>query len=188
VVPSIPRDRSEFAQAPSWLPKSWSAEPNLEAELPSYARVPGFPTSAGELSFQRLIDIATQIIFTSGPQHAAVNFGQFDYVGYTPNAPLALYARPDDRVPLEHLLPNPALDLGQMELTLTLSGIRFGRLGSPELIRFEDRVDRQTLQKFQADLATIEEEIKQRNQQRLTATGVEYPYLLPSRIPNSINI
>ncbi|HEY9909021.1 MAG TPA: lipoxygenase family protein, partial [Thermosynechococcaceae cyanobacterium] len=134
-------DRSEFAQATSWLPKFWSAEPNLEAGLPSYARVPGFPTSAGELSLQRLIDIATQIIFTSGPQHAAVNFGQFDYVGYTPNAPLALYARPDDRVPLEYLLPNPALDLGQMELTLTLSGIRFGRLGSPELIRFEDRVD-----------------------------------------------
>jgi arachidonate 15-lipoxygenase len=34
----------------------------------------------------------------------------------------------------------------------------------------------------------IEHQINARNQQRLLNTGIEYPYLLPSRIPNSINI
>ena len=190
-APLETRDHTEFAQAPGWMPQSWSAGTNLEFELPSYARVPGFPGSAtGDrpLTLEQLIAIVTQVIFTCGPQHAAVNFSQFDYVGYTPNAPLALYARPDAPTPIDQFLPNPAMDLGQMELTLTLNGIRYGHLGSDELIQFQDGGDRLALQQFQAELAAIESQITGRNQQRLAATGVDYPYLLPSRIPNSINI
>jgi arachidonate 15-lipoxygenase len=184
-------DRVAFAQAPDWMPQSWSAGTKLEFELPSYARVPGFPGSESgdrSLTLSQLIAIVTQVIFTCGPQHAAVNFSQFDYVGYTPNAPLSLYTRPDVPVPIDQFLPNPALDLGQMELTLTLNGIRYGHLGSDELIQFQDGCDRLALQQFQAELAAIETQIGRRNEQRLSATGVDYPYLLPSRIPNSINI
>ncbi|HEY9656543.1 MAG TPA: hypothetical protein V6C50_13740, partial [Crinalium sp.] len=61
-------------------------------------------------------------------------------------------------------------------------------LGSTALSQFVDRGDRQILEQFQADLADIEVKINTRNQQRLVTSGVEYPYLLPSRIPNSINI
>ena len=184
------RDCAEFAQAPDWMPHSWSAGTNLEFELPSYARVPGFPGADGDrpLTLAQLIAIVTQVIFTCGPQHAAVNFSQFDYVGYTPNAPLSLYARPDVPTPIDQLLPSPEMELGQMELTLTLNGIRYGHLGSDELIQFQDGGDRLALQQFQAELMAIEAQIKQRNQQRLATTGVEYPYLLPSQIPNSINI
>ena len=183
------RDRGEFAQAPGWMPGHWSTDTGLEFSLPHYPRVPGFP-GAGDraLTLQQLIEIATQVIFTCGPQHAAVNFSQFDYVGYTPNAPLSLYARPDTPMPIDQFLPSPEMDLGQMELTLTLNGIRFGHLGSEELIQFKDGGDRQILQQFQADLAAIEHQITQRNQQRLATAGIDYPYLLPSRIPNSINI
>jgi arachidonate 15-lipoxygenase len=56
------------------------------------------------------------------------------------------------------------------------------------LSQFVDRGDRQSLEQFQADLANIEVKINARNQQRLMTSGIEYPYLLPSRIPNSINI
>ncbi len=184
-------DRVAFAQAPDWMPQSWSAGTKLEFELPSYARVPGFPgspTGDGPLTLTQLIAIVTQVIFTCGPQHAAVNFSQFDYVGYTPNVPLSLYARPGVPTSIDQFLPNAALDLGQMELTLTLNGIRYGHLGSDELIQFTDGVDRLALQQFQAELAAIETQIGRRNEQRLAATGVDYPYLLPSRIPNSINI
>ena len=76
----------------------------------------------------------------------------------------------------------------QMELNLALSGINWSKLGSSDYINFPDKIDQQILAQFQQDLLGIENKIKTRNQQRLTDTGVEYPYLLPSRIPNSINI
>lgn len=179
----------EFAQAPSWLPSQMLAQFGLYSDaLPTYARVPGFPSSKDPIDLQQLIDIVTQIIFTCGPQHAAVNFSQFDYVGYPPNAPLAAYCRPDSCSSLEDLLPPPAQDLGQIELSFALSGIRWGTLGSSELIQFAERGDRQILAQFQAELQEIERTINARNQHRLANTGVAYPYLLPSRIPNSINI
>ncbi|SRR5579883_2130583 len=190
------RPVEEFPQAPAWLPQAWRCQSRLDlSSLPTYPRVPAFPPTphpdqrSGELSsLQQLIDIATQVIFTCGPQHAAVNFSQFDYVGYTPNAPLALYGRPDTALPLQQLLPQIDQDLAQMELSFALSGIRWGTLGSSELIQFVDAGDRQALAQFQADLAAIETTIKARNVDRLASSGVEYPYLLPSRIPNSINI
>ncbi|MBU7587476.1 MAG: lipoxygenase, partial [Nostoc sp. TH1S01] len=185
-APLDTRSRAEFPQAPSWLPQELISETGLDLpELPSYPRVPGF----GEItSLQQLIDITTQIIFTCGPQHAAVNFSQFDYVTYVPNAPFALYSPPDTPSKLEELLPSPEKDLAQMQLTFALSGIYWGQLGSSDLIQFSDKRDRQTLAEFQNALVDIEDKIKARNQFRRDETGVEYTYLLPSRIPNSINI
>ncbi|MBW4692062.1 MAG: hypothetical protein KME27_09870 [Lyngbya sp. HA4199-MV5] len=193
-APLNSRPSGEFPQAPSWLPSDWLQQTKLTPDpLPTYPRVPGFPPAVGAesgslTSVQQLINIATQVIFTCGPQHAAVNFSQFDYVGYTPNAPLALYSRPDTASSLPQLLPNADQDLAQMELSFALSGIRWGTLGSSELMQFVDAGDRQALAQFQADLTAIEVKINDRNQQRLAESGVEYPYLLPSRIPNSINI
>lgn len=195
-APLDSRPASEFPQAPSWIPAEWQHQTNLTPDpLPTYPRVPGFPPAAESeadsgaiTSVQQLINIAMQVIFTCGPQHAAVNFSQFDYVGYTPNAPLALYSRPDTASSLPQLLPTADQDLAQMELSFALSGIRWGTLGSSELMQFVDAGDRQALAQFQADLAAIEVKINARNQQRLAESGVEYPYLLPSRIPNSINI
>ncbi|AFY34765.1 lipoxygenase family protein [Calothrix sp. PCC 7507] len=184
-TPLDSRPPSEFPQAPTWIPTEWVIATALKPELPNYPRIPGFGAIT---SLQQLIDIATVIIFTSGPQHAAVNFSQFDYVNYVPNAPLALYSRPDTPSTLEELLPSTQQDLGQMQLTFSLSGIYWGKLGSADLIKFIDQGDRQILSQFQQELAEIENTIKTRNQSRLADSGVEYPYLLPSRIPNSINI
>lgn len=193
-APLTSRPRSEFPQGPAWLPKELLVHTGVEVEqLPAHARVPGFPISSTDqqgmlTSLQHLIDVVTQVIFTCGPQHAAVNFSQFDYVGYAPNAPLALYSRPDVQTPIAELLPSPQQDLEQIELTFALSGIRWGQLGSSDLIRFADGGDRQVLAQFQAELGEIEDKINTRNRQRRQDQGVEYPYLLPSRIPNSINI
>ncbi|MBF2064704.1 MAG: lipoxygenase [Calothrix sp. C42_A2020_038] len=174
-----------FAQVPNWVPKEWVKQTGLDFELPSHPRVPGLGKIA---NLQQLIDIATTIIFTCGPQHAAVNFSQFDYVNYTPNAPLSLYARPDTPVSLEELLPKATQEVGQMELTYALSGIYYGKFGSSDMIKFASPRDRQILAVFQSDLLAIEEKIQERNIQRKRDYGTEYPYLLPSHIPNSINI
>lgn len=181
------RPLSDFPQAPAWLPTDAIAQAGLDLrELPDYPRVPGFPTEISSLD--DLVEITTQLIFTCGPQHAAVNFSQFDYVGYAPNAPLAAYCRPDSCTSTDQLLPALKQDLGQIELSFALSGIRWGRLGSSDLIDFKDIGDRQVLEQFRAELVAIEQEITHRNHKRVAATGIAYPYLLPSRIPNSINI
>ena len=122
------------------------------------------------------------------PQHAALNFSQFDYMTYVPNAPLSNYSYPDTPASLEDFLPPTDKDLLQMQVTTALTGIHWGRFGSSDLIQFHHKGDRQILAQFQNDLSLIESTIKGRNQQRFTDSGVEYPYLLPSRIPNSINI
>jgi arachidonate 15-lipoxygenase len=185
-APLNTRPKSDFPQVPAWLPKELVAESGiLPEELPAYPRVPGF-TKIGSL--QQLIDIATITIFTCGPQHAALNFSQFDYMTYVPNAPLSNYSYPDTPASLEDFLPPTDKDLLQMQVTTALTGIHWGRFGSSDLIQFHHKGDRQILAQFQNDLSLIESTIKGRNQQRFTDSGVEYPYLLPSRIPNSINI
>ncbi|WP_353929260.1 lipoxygenase family protein [Okeanomitos corallinicola TIOX110] len=185
-APLNTRPKSDFPHIPAWLPQELITASGIEPqELPSYPRVPGF-TKIGSL--QQLIDIATIVIFTCGPQHAALNFSQFDYFGYAPNAPLANYSRPGTPATLEEFLPPTSKDFQQMQLSFALGGINWSKLGSSDLIQFADRIDRQILNQFQNDLWEIESKIKSRNQQRLINSGVEYPYLLPSRIPNSINI
>ncbi|MDY7021939.1 MAG: lipoxygenase family protein, partial [Cyanobacteriota bacterium] len=186
-APLNTRSIAEFPQKPGWLTSEVSAMVGLEIEsLPEFPRVPGF--SAQITTLQQLIDIATQIIFTCGPQHAAVNFNQFDYAGYVPNYPFAAHVRPDINASVEEMLPSPEKDLEQMKVTFALSGIFFGELGRTDLMGFVEDGDRQILANFQAELLEIEKEIKTRNQQRFSDDGVDYRYLLPSQIPNSINI
>ena len=191
-APLNTRSQTEFAQAPDWVSPEIAAEVGLSiADLPNYPRVPGFPSHRNPgtiVTLQQLIDAATQIIFTCSAQHAAVNFSQFDYFGYPPNAPLAAYTKPDASASLDEMLPKPAQDLAQIELTFALSGILWSRLGSDDVIQFVDQGDRAVLHQFQADLRTIETEIQTRNRMRDRDTGIDYPYLLPSQIPNSINI
>ena len=43
---------------------------------------------------EELVEYCTLIMFTGSAQHAAVNFGQYDYYGYTPNAPVGLRKPP----------------------------------------------------------------------------------------------
>jgi arachidonate 15-lipoxygenase len=193
-APLNTRPLNEFPTLPAWVSSDLAAQAGLAlttADLPAHPRIPGFPNTEAPgtiANLQQLIDIATRIIFICGPQHAAVNFSQFDYIGYPPNAPMAAYVRPETPVPLDQFLPSAEQSLKQTELTFALSGIIWSRLGSEKYIQFSHESDRQILRNFQQKLADIETEIQTRNQQRLQKDGIDYPYLLPSQIPNSINI
>ena len=51
-----------------------------------------FPPNIG--TKDDLVDICTLVIFTGSAQHAAVNFGQYTYYSFIPNAPLILHKPP----------------------------------------------------------------------------------------------
>lgn len=193
-APLNTRPLADFPAIPGVIPAEIAEQVGIRVQaedLPTDARVPDFPSRENPgriVGLQQLIDIATQVIFTCGPQHAAVNFSQFDYIGYPPNAPMSAYVKPSDATSVNELLPPWTQDQQQMELTFALSGIIWSQLGDDRYIQFSDSGDRKILQQFQARLSRIETEIQQRNQHRLQRDGVAYPYLLPSQIPNSINI
>lgn len=186
-TPLNQRPITDFPQAPAWLPEDLKAKVGMDyKQLPSHPRLPGFPAKIA--SVQQLVDIAATIIFTCAPQHSALNYAQFDYLGCVDNLPLSASARPDVNASLEKILPTPEMALQQMQITFLLSGIYWGCLGNSELIEFREPGDIEILQQFQAELKKIEHEINLRNQKRQTKYGVDYPYLLPSQIPNSLNL
>lgn len=136
-----------------------------------------------------LIDVTTQIIFTASAQHAAVNFPQASIMSYTPAIPLAGYTPIPDNFPENvseenffNLLPPIKQAQGQLNVTYLLGSVYYTMLG--DYSNLIDDVE-EPLQKFQDNLKSIEEKILKRNQDNPDNT---YEYLLPSKIPQSINI
>ena len=140
-------------------------------------------------SLAYLVDTVTMVIFTSSAQHAAVNFPQYELMGYAPGFPLAGY-NPNAKVTsiqneqdfLSFLAP---LDQAQNQLNLLylLSSVNYTKLGYYPDDHFADEQVGIPLQQFQAKLEEIETTISASNLKRSP-----YEFLLPSRIPQSINI
>ena len=146
-------------------------------------------TGGGIQSLAYLIDVATMVIFTSSVQHAAVNFPQYELMGYAPGFPLAGYAPATAVTTIQNeqdfiqlLAP---LDQAQNQLNLLylLSSVNFTKLGYYPEEHFIDEKVQAPLQQFQAKLEDIESTIEASNFKRPA-----YEFLLPSRIPQSINI
>lgn len=142
-------------------------------------------------TLDQLVAIITQVIFTAGPQHAAVNYTQYDYMAYAPNMPLAGYSSPPDVKEsvnesfIMKLLPPQQQASLQLSVLHTLTAFQYNRLGFPEANAFTDpRVKGEVIPKFQRRLQEIDIEINRRNDKRLEP----YLFLKPARIPNSINI
>ncbi len=150
-------------------------------------RVKGMPGTIK--SVDELVDIATTIIFTCGPQHAAVNYSQYEYMAFIPNMPLAAYqpiteeGEIPDQKSLLSFLPPPKPTADQLSIIHILSAYRYDRLGyyaQP----FEDAEAQALVVAFQQELNAVERKIELNNKSRL----VEYNYLKPRLIPNSISI
>jgi arachidonate 15-lipoxygenase len=152
-------------------------------------RVIDFGENGGIQTLAYLIEAVTLIIFTVSAQHAAVNFPQKNLMSFAPGMPCSGY------VPLEQLGENtteqdylnllPPISQAQEQLKLChlLGSAHFTELGQYEPEHFTDSRVQVPLKKFQDRLADIEVIIHQRNGDRPV-----YEYLLPSLIPQSINI
>ncbi|NES72865.1 MAG: lipoxygenase, partial [Okeania sp. SIO2D1] len=153
------------------------------------ARVPDFGEDGGIKTLKYLINAATLIIFTASAQHAAVNFPQKDIMSYAPAVPLAGYL-PSSILKGEvseqdylNLLPPLEQAQGQLNLTYLLGSVYYTKLGEYPKNHFTDSKVKPLLEKFQKNLNQVEATIEQRNLNR-----PQYRYLLPSQIPQSINI
>ena len=162
----------------------------IEAGAYDGGRVPDFGQENGLIqTLDYLIDAITLIIFTASAQHAAVNFPQGDMMTYAPAVPLAGYQPAsilEGKVTQEdylNLLPPLEQAQEQLNLVYLLGSIYYKTLGDYSDNYFKDTLVKPALQEFRNNLLEAEATIHQRNQNRPT-----YEYLLPSKIPQSINI
>ncbi|MEO1560864.1 MAG: lipoxygenase family protein, partial [Cyanobacteria bacterium J06632_19] len=141
------------------------------------------------LTLDYLIDATTLIIFTASAQHAAINFPQKDMMSYAPAVPLAAYESvcilKGEVTEKEYLNLLPPLKQAESQLNLTylLGSVYYTKLGYYPENHFQGNLVEAALKKFQNNLWNIETKIIQRNR-----NGFTYKYLLPSQIPQSINI
>jgi arachidonate 15-lipoxygenase len=176
----------EVVQADTEL-AAWAAE----LSDPQAGRVPDLPPLRG---VEDLAALLTRVIFTCGPQHAAVNFPQYDAAAFVPNMPGAAYAPPPagllqlsaDQLSaaLMKALPGPAQAHLQVDTVTELTSYQFDKLGHYEPDDFTDPGALRAVAAFQADLAQVQSTIEARNARR----SVPYLWLLPERIPNSTSI
>ena len=136
-----------------------------------------------------LVDVCALIIFTASTQHAAVNFPQYEIMSYAPAMPLAGYAEAPTAKKgateadyMAHLPPRDQAAL-QMNTGYMLGAVHYSQLGHYEDDYFGEPRLHELANRFVAKMDDIEKTITERNKNRRP-----YPFLLPSGVPQSINI
>ena len=169
--------------------RAWAAEIGAQ----DGGRLRGFGRGGRIETFDDLCATATLVIFTASAQHAAVNFPQLSIMSYAPAFPLSAF-RPAptscDATHEDYLDLLPRLDVAQIQLHLgyLLGSIHYTKLGKYpwHLVPWRHFTDGRVgphLEAFTKALEGVEATIVQRNR-----TRPSYEVLLPSTIPQSINI
>jgi arachidonate 15-lipoxygenase len=170
--------------------QDWAAE--LSGNLDTGAgKVPGFPGTIE--TREQLATILQRVIWTAGPQHAAVNFPQIEYTAFIPNASGATYLQApnqgtvDEAVLLQILAPKEQTAV-QVKTSYALAGYHYDQLLNYSLDT-EDGSDAIVKKYYTQLTGTVRTTIVNRNQQRAAQAGlVQYPYFLPENIPNSTSV
>ena len=138
-------------------------------------------------TMEQLVEIITVVIYTCAPLHSALNFAQYEYIGYIPNMPYAAYHEIPENggVDMEMLMKIlPPFDQASYQLKWTelLTSYKYDKYAHYDE-KFEDPRAQALIESFQATLDEIEKEIDRDNLSR----PVAYKYFKPSEIINSIN-
>lgn len=174
-----------------------------DPELQAWASALGRPggkggiTGFGEIASRAdLSTVLTELVYTASAGHAAVNFPQWTDAGFSGRMPGAGWAPLPDlasatEADFVRLLPPLAKAELQAEFLYLLGSIYYTRLGEYDQLEggvFEDPVVvHELLPAFQSELAAIEGQITDDNADP-TLRAAPYTHLLPSRIPQSINV
>jgi arachidonate 15-lipoxygenase len=158
--------------------RAWAVEVSAQG---SGAHVKGFPPLETR---EQLTFALTQTVFVCSALHSAVNYGQADYLLYSPNSPLATWERPGSDKGLFALLPPFGAAKGQIATLAQLTSFRYDQLGDYENDYTDDHRANLVIRSFAQRLDEIETEVRGRNQTRWQ----KYEYLRPSLVLNSISI
>ena len=154
--------------------QAWAAE----VASPDGGAVRDFGPTPGEIDDRNdLAEILTMVIWTAGPQHAAVNFTQLEHLSYLPANPLAGFT--DEPRGRDHTLDDwlanlPPLDVAVQQLCLFnfLGSVRSTTLGDYE-DDFKNTPVANGLRGFRLDLSAAEDEVTLRN--RRSASRLRVP-------------
>jgi len=147
-------------------------------------------TSDGLLKTRtELYTLLANVIFTVTAKHSAGNAGQFDYYGFTPNVPGALYIPPTINektttwATIFQALPPKSPALNQMAIVYLLSGVQQPNIPMIGNGAYPDKWSAAVVA-FQNALGQLSGEIEDREK------GKPYPYLYldPAQVGNSIYI
>ncbi|XP_026118333.1 arachidonate 5-lipoxygenase-like, partial [Carassius auratus] len=149
-----------------------------------------FPKSLS--SREQLVEYLATVIFTASAQHAAVNFGQFDWYCWMPNSPSTMRKPPPQekgQVDLEYILESlPDRECSSKVLGTVWALSRTEKnelfLGVYPDMYFTEQPAKEAIKVFRHKLDEVTNIIKSRNEE-LT---MDYCYLSPDKIPNSVAI
>ncbi|KAM5241217.1 polyunsaturated fatty acid 5-lipoxygenase isoform 2-T2 [Hipposideros larvatus] len=150
----------------------------------------GFPKAIQ--TREKLSEYLTVVIFTASAQHAAVNFGQYDWCSWIPNAPPTMRAPPPTAkgvVTIEQIvdtLPDRGRSCWHLGAVWALSQFQENELflGMYPEEHFIEKPVKEAMARFRKNLDTIVSVIAERNKNK----KLPYYYLSPDRIPNSVAI
>ncbi|XP_004388017.1 polyunsaturated fatty acid 5-lipoxygenase [Trichechus manatus latirostris] len=150
----------------------------------------GFPSSIK--TREMLSEYLTVVIFTASAQHAAVNFSQYDWCSWIPNAPSTMRAPPPTAkgvVTIEQIvetLPDRGRSCWHLGAVWALSQFQENELflGMYPEEHFIEKPVKEAMARFRKNLDTIVSVIAERNKEK----KLPYYYLSPDRIPNSVAI
>ncbi|KAG7265104.1 hypothetical protein CRUP_018232 [Coryphaenoides rupestris] len=150
----------------------------------------GFPKSLKTLD--QLTEYLTVVIFTASSQHAAVNFGQYDWCSWIPNAPSTMRRPPPTRKGQTNMkliiesLPDRGRSCWHLGAVWALSQYQENELylGMYPDEHFIEQPVKDAMEKFRRSLAEISAGIRQRNEDK----KLPYYYMSPDKIPNSVAV
>ncbi|CAL1578725.1 unnamed protein product [Knipowitschia caucasica] len=143
-------------------------------------------------SREELVEYLTVVVFTASAQHAAVNFGQYDWCSWIPNAPSTMRKPPPTQKGVAdidliiHSLPDRGRSSWHLGAVWALSQYQENELylGMYPDEHFTEKPVKKSMEKFRSRLREISSAIKRRNE------GKHLPYynMSPDRIPNSVAV
>ncbi|XP_061601684.1 polyunsaturated fatty acid 5-lipoxygenase isoform X1 [Cololabis saira] len=143
-------------------------------------------------SREELTEYLTVVVFTASAQHAAVNFGQYDWCSWIPNAPSTMRRPPPQEKGLANVnliiesLPDRGRSSWHLGAVWALSQYQENELylGMYPDEHFIEKPVKDAMQKFRRQLAEITSGIRKRNE------GKKLPYynMSPDKIPNSVAV
>ncbi|KAJ8254838.1 hypothetical protein GJAV_G00197900 [Gymnothorax javanicus] len=157
-----------------------------------YADIPQFGLPSELKNKEELITLLSVVIFHTSVQHAAANNGQFDWCAWVPNTPCTMRCPPPtdkESVTMETImktLPDVSQTCLEIAITWLLSRPQPDAIHLGQYVEeyFTEPRAQEVIKRFQQELQDIEQKIMKKNE----GLELQYLYLCPSHVENSITI